>query len=337
LSQTIDDLITAVRELPRQFFAPLPTAIIRYWLDGKYAGGLAPSVAYEELGWALMVRGFYRYKVEVSNGGQLKLSHRGYSVIDLQDGDIVCKGIRVKSNDPWKKYLGWEYPFLWKSDVSAIRSNPGERSARLTCALRLLATDKWKGTSGIATAFKNLWSGGGGPNKEAPDQDDDVERKEQSIAIPYMARRLDEDWHKIKKEISEIKLRLLKAQEEELNRKDAELKRQKEELKTQEEVIAIKETFPEMSAEVSKLRAAIPEMILKINNIEDEIRKVTAKLVEQNVAGVPDFAGDFSGFMVNIQVPVGNDPVVLKGTYSTFGSPPVSGRVTFTRIENFIA
>lgn len=247
----ISDLMAAVASLPRQFFEPLPTAVVRYWLEGKYAGGLAPSVSYEELGWALMVRGFYRYTVVVNSS----FSHRGYAVIDLHEGDIQCRGIRVKSEEAlWGAYKGYKHPLLWRSDVSAIRTTPGSRDARLTCALRLLPTDDWHGTLPIPESFEACWKTvGGAPN--VPDSA--MERMEEAIAIPYLASQFEKDWHQTKDSL------------------------------------------------------------------------------KPGATG-GHAAGDFSGFMVNIAVPSGGQPVEFEGEYSAFGNSQAHGKVKFARIDGFI-
>jgi hypothetical protein len=122
--------------VPQQFFQPLPREVIRYWLEGNYTGGIAPSVAYDQLGWALMFRGFYRYQLSAPKAQN---SHRGYCVIDLQNGEICCYGVRLFSaSSQWKEIADYVHPFLWKSEAGTIRA--GRSSARLSCALRTLAT-----------------------------------------------------------------------------------------------------------------------------------------------------------------------------------------------------
>lgn len=212
ISGAIENLTEVVRNLPRHlFFQPVPHEVIDLWLEGKYAGGLSPSVAYDQLGWALMVRGFYRYKVterkkkapaqkkkaiprkkkapakNVKTGDKAKLIHRGYCVIDLNDGEICFKGIRLESP-------GWEFeneyhPLLWKSDASAIRqpSSGRKKHARLTCAYRLLNVDHHRNDLEVSEVLKAF----------ASISDPRDSEKEVSMAIPYLALHFDQDWQRI--------------------------------------------------------------------------------------------------------------------------------------------
>jgi hypothetical protein len=190
-TNAIDRLVDAVKKLPDQFFQPLPREVISYWLEGSYTGGIAASVAYDQLGWALMMRGFYRYKVNMSEKGKKPwLSHRGYCVIDLYNGEVRCHGIRVHTSDAWEKFMPkCDHPLLWKSEVSAIRA--GEPRVRLICALRLLETKKWQGSPGITGAFDACWT-------ETLDKETYDNPKECAIAISYIASHFEQDWHKIK-------------------------------------------------------------------------------------------------------------------------------------------
>jgi hypothetical protein len=195
----VDRLVRAVKKLPAQFFKPLPDEVILHWLEGTYSSGIAPSVAYDQLGWALMVRGFYRYLVQDTDasGAATTPSHRGYSVIDLVDGELQCHGIRVYSSEEWKPLDAYEHPLLWKSDASSIRKSPTRHKATITCAYRLLFTDAWHGKTHIAKAFHDLW----GPKKGKPKFDrcvrcDRRERaREQALAIAYLSTDFQRDWN----------------------------------------------------------------------------------------------------------------------------------------------
>lgn len=163
----------------RQFFQPLPREVIRYWLEGNYTGGIAPSIAYYQLGWALMLRGFYRYRVSTT---KTPVSHRGYCVIDLQNGEICCRGIRVYSDAAqWDGIANNIHPFLWKSEVSTIRA--GRSRARLSCAQRLLTTKEWRALPLSSSLL----------SPKDPIETTD----EQEAAIDYIATRFDQDWETI--------------------------------------------------------------------------------------------------------------------------------------------
>jgi hypothetical protein len=180
--------LDSVKDRPRQFFQPLPREVIRYWLEGSYTGGIAPSIAYDQLGWALMLRGFYRYRVSTT---KVPVSHRGYCVIDLQNGEICCRGIRVYSDAAeWDGIANNIHPFLWKSEVSTIRA--GRSRARLSCAQRLLATKEWR----ALPLTSNLLS-----SKDPTETTD-----EQKAAIDYIAAtRFDQDWEAINGSIKVVK------------------------------------------------------------------------------------------------------------------------------------
>jgi hypothetical protein len=192
MSKSRGSTITSKNEIPAHLLKPLPMEVIRYWLEGSYSGGLAPSVTYDQLGWALMIRGFYHYEVrQFENAGYNKFSHRGYSIIDLKEGEIYGYGVRLCSGDQWGKIRDFEYPLLWKSEASAIRPSSTKSQATISCAYRLLVTETWSGASKIPTAFRSrAWKRKKiGPEIPVP--------QEQAIAIDYLVKDFESDWNRV--------------------------------------------------------------------------------------------------------------------------------------------
>lgn len=74
-------------------YSPVPLDMISAWLRGEYLIGQNESVGYELLGWALMLRGLYVYAVEGTPKGTI--SHWGLCKIDIKDGDMTYRGVRL--------------------------------------------------------------------------------------------------------------------------------------------------------------------------------------------------------------------------------------------------
>ncbi len=98
------------------FLYVLPPEIIDAWFKGEYAFGTGSRTTYNELGWMLMARGFYHYKVQP---GDMNLSNGGCCIIDFQDGELCTFGLRLYNG---RKYKGKtpKVPSLWHSVFSKM-------------------------------------------------------------------------------------------------------------------------------------------------------------------------------------------------------------------------
>lgn len=103
-------------------FSPIPRDVISSWLQGNYLIGGSESVGYENIGYSLMMRGTYVYKVFVKTGNVEGVSHAGLCLIDLKDGDLTFQGVRLFTNEIFHKDFKRDKftPIFWNSIFSKI-------------------------------------------------------------------------------------------------------------------------------------------------------------------------------------------------------------------------
>ncbi len=180
----------------RHVFDPLPREVVELWLEGKYANGPQRTTDYARLGWALMLRGYYRYQIfgdddlTTVDYSQLTPLQRGYCIFDLVRGELKCWGIRVMTSREWRAVSLVPHPLLWKSTTCDVKTDASGDSAYLDCMYRMvvprlipLADD----------ASQKRWD----PfNRDsAPLRQGITDReKEASTAVEYLRGFFDRDW-----------------------------------------------------------------------------------------------------------------------------------------------
>ena len=124
--------------MSHHIFDVIPQQVLEYWLSGRYQLGGHRSLDYDLLGWGLMLRGLYKYRVladERSDDGELqsKFSHCGYCFLDFEGRGLYFGGIRLCSAAQM-----WEIraPGYWRSHSARIHREAGEDYA-LTFDYRL--------------------------------------------------------------------------------------------------------------------------------------------------------------------------------------------------------
>lgn len=180
---------------PAKFYDLLPRDIIDHWLDGRYSLGPHRTITYDALGWALMLRGFYRYEAfdEKNN-----LTHWGYEFIDLEGGEIYSGGVRLWSANA---IAAPNHPYIWRSEMCKIdltREHP-----RFLCAYRLVyldkdkppVTDSEKKLEEIHKGFSECFPTAGA---SMPGKNDLQDEPLRSCSLNYLAHNFDADWRAIK-------------------------------------------------------------------------------------------------------------------------------------------
>jgi hypothetical protein len=182
----------SLSKFPQPLTTLLPREVINLWLDGKYSTGPQRSVAYDRLGWSLMLRGLYRYEIlAVDDSHFPPTTHRGYCIFDLYDGEMICYGIRVYTGPQWDSYLHHQpHPLFWYSDVCHIKPHKTHEGAKFTCQYRLLLPGRWEGAKDSLNPFRNLW----GEAMTAPPQLAASQRgPEAQAAAEYFAQAFSSD------------------------------------------------------------------------------------------------------------------------------------------------
>ena len=95
----------------------IPTEFVQAWRRGEYLLGAQNSLDYQYAGWALTLRGYYRY--EVCNKEEM-LQFGGYTVVDVKRGDLYLAGIRFPIKpDQDDRPIFWETVFSKFQDSEA--------------------------------------------------------------------------------------------------------------------------------------------------------------------------------------------------------------------------
>lgn len=154
------------QDLP-QVYRLLPRQVIRYWIEGRFADPANRTPRYNKLGWTLLLRGFYWYRVDECDGqgAASKFNHAGFCVIDLDDADVYLGGIRLVS-----RYDGDTYtfdPFIWRSTILRLTAKSDE--AILEFVYGTIGREKLKSPDGwdklLGDCEESFKSGAG---KQAP-------------------------------------------------------------------------------------------------------------------------------------------------------------------------
>ncbi len=186
---------TLPENTPRRLQTALPSEVIDQWLEGKYTGGPSRTLAYDRLGWALMLRGMYEYEIRADNGnGKIVVTHRGYCILDLYGGELRCYGIRVYTGDRWDAYLHYQpHPCFWSSEVCHIKPHSTHEGARLTCLYYLLLPGDWQGVDHSLDEFHDVWS-----NKlqGVADPSNEIRQREARAAANYFSNQYMTDHRK---------------------------------------------------------------------------------------------------------------------------------------------
>jgi hypothetical protein len=97
----------------------IPSEFLDAWMRGQYAIG--PRILdYQYAGFALILRGLYRYDVQPKNvsGGELKGAFGGYAAAYLRNNELNFAGFRVYENGHSE-----DVPLFWKSVFSRFHSD----------------------------------------------------------------------------------------------------------------------------------------------------------------------------------------------------------------------
>lgn len=124
----------------------VPPEIIDSWIRGEYLIGTRRGTGYDFIGWALMLRGFYRYEVHKSApnaepsaamqseqpeilGPSDTLTHCGYCAVDLLEGDLFFSGLRLHTvPGVATEHALKPAPSLWVSLFSKFQEAPSTGS-----------------------------------------------------------------------------------------------------------------------------------------------------------------------------------------------------------------
>lgn len=92
-------------------FPLIPADIVKAWSRGEYHVGDVPSISYQHLGVALLLRGWYTYVDETQTGPAKKWA--GIAKVDIKGSVLSMGGIRLFD----------KYPIFWRTEHSYIQDN----------------------------------------------------------------------------------------------------------------------------------------------------------------------------------------------------------------------
>ena len=102
----------------------IPSEFLDAWMRGQYVIG-PRTLDYQYAGFALILRGFYRYDVQPksASGGELKGAFGGYAAAYLKNNELNFAGFRVYENGNSE-----DIPLFWKSVFSRFHSNEDNKT-----------------------------------------------------------------------------------------------------------------------------------------------------------------------------------------------------------------
>jgi len=105
----------------------IPSEFLDAWMRGQYVIG-PRTLDYQYAGFALILRGFYRYDVQPksASGGERKGAFGGYAAAYLKNDELNIAGFRVYDDGNPK-----EVPLFWKSVFSRFHNDDKDGQIKL--------------------------------------------------------------------------------------------------------------------------------------------------------------------------------------------------------------